>query len=102
MGNSSVMGALESGRSKEKQIPHFVRKRRSCSLSEPLSREEPWQVDIIGCMDYFYRSRGLSADLDFDDVSRRDHLAMSPVLRRSGKLGMLLRDEFLTPFRYYK
>jgi hypothetical protein len=71
-------------------------------VRERLSRDEPWQVDIIGCMDYFYRSRGLAADLDFDDVSCRDHLAMSPVLRRSGKLGMLLRDEFLTPFRYYK
>jgi hypothetical protein len=28
--------------------------------------------------------------------------AMTSVLRRLGKLGMLLRDEFLTPLRYYK
>ena len=35
-----------------------------------------------------------------DDISC--HLAMTGPLRRSGKLRMLLRDEFLTPLRYYK
>jgi hypothetical protein len=30
------------------------------------------------------------------------HLAMTGVLRRSGKLGTLPRDEFLTPLQYYK
>ena len=36
-------------------------------------------------------------------VDRRTfRAAMTSVLRRSGKLGMLLRDEFLTLLRYYK
>jgi len=30
------------------------------------------------------------------------HVGMTNVLKRSGKLRMLLRDEFLTPLRYYK
>jgi hypothetical protein len=35
-------------------------------------------------------------------ISCHGHLAMTSVLRSSGNLGMLLRDEFLTPLRYYK
>ena len=37
-----------------------------------------------------------------DDINCQGNLAMTGVLRRSGKLGMQLRDEFLTPLRYYK
>ena len=39
--------------------------------------------------------------LHSDDITCHGHLAMTNVLKRSGKLGMLLRDEFLTPLRYY-
>jgi len=40
--------------------------------------------------------------LHSDDICCRGHLAMTSVPGRSGKLGMLLRDEFLTPLWYYK
>jgi hypothetical protein len=37
-----------------------------------------------------------------DDVSCHGHLVMTSELRGWGKLGITLRDEFLTPPRYYK
>lgn len=42
-----------------------------------------------------------TAPLHSDEISCRGHLAMSSVLTRSRRLGMRLRDDFLTPLRYY-
>jgi hypothetical protein len=50
---------------------------------------------------FFLEKRAMHL-LHSDDISCHGHLAMTNVLKRSGKLGMLLRDEFLTPLRYYK
>jgi hypothetical protein len=50
---------------------------------------------------FFLEKRALQL-FHSDDVSCHGHLVMTSELRGWGKLGITLRDEFLTPPRYYK